>query len=106
MIGCSRTRVRKQPIIELYFESETVLKLYSLKARAMSMYRSPKIPAIDTHCQPIIWHILHPGSCFVFRFDKAGRGILDHTSFIAALLLPRDLAGWQDYLKVALSFRL
>ena len=60
----------------------------------------------DTHSQPISWPILHPGSCFVFRFDKAGRGILDHTSFIAALLLPRDLAGWQDYLKVALSFRL
>ena len=26
MIGCLRTRVRKQPIIALYFESETVLK--------------------------------------------------------------------------------
>ena len=26
MIGCLRTRVRKQPIMELYFESETVLK--------------------------------------------------------------------------------
>ena len=31
-------------------------------------------------------------------------GFLDHTSVIAALLLPRDLSGWQDYLKVALSF--
>ena len=26
MIGCLRTRVRKQPIIALYFESETVLQ--------------------------------------------------------------------------------
>ena len=26
MIGCLRTNVRKQPIIALYFESETVLK--------------------------------------------------------------------------------
>ena len=32
MIGCLRTRVRKQPIIALYFESETVLKFYSLEA--------------------------------------------------------------------------
>ena len=32
MIGCSRTRVHKQPIIGLYFESETVLKLYNLEA--------------------------------------------------------------------------
>ena len=34
MIGCLRTRVRKQPIIALYFESELVLKFYNLKARA------------------------------------------------------------------------
>ena len=33
MIGCLRTRVRKQPIIALYFESETVLKFYNLEAR-------------------------------------------------------------------------
>ena len=31
MIGCLQTRVRKQPIIALYFESETVLKFYSLE---------------------------------------------------------------------------
>ena len=28
MIGCLRTRVRKQPIIELYFESENEAKFY------------------------------------------------------------------------------
>ena len=33
MIGCLQTRVRKQPIIALYFESETVLKFYNLEAR-------------------------------------------------------------------------
>ena len=34
MIGCLWTRVRKQPIIALYFESENELKLYNLKARS------------------------------------------------------------------------
>ena len=32
MIGCLQTCVCKQPIIALYFESETVLKFYNLKA--------------------------------------------------------------------------
>ena len=32
MIGCLRTRVRKQPIISLYFEFDTVLKFYNLEA--------------------------------------------------------------------------
>ena len=32
MIGCLRTRVRKQPIIALYFESENVLRFYNLEA--------------------------------------------------------------------------
>ena len=32
MIGCLRTRVRKQPINALYFEFETVLKFYNLEA--------------------------------------------------------------------------
>ena len=34
MIGCLQTRVRKQPIIALYFEFETVIKFYNLRARA------------------------------------------------------------------------
>ena len=33
MIGWLRTRVRKQPIIALYFESEIVLQFYNLEAR-------------------------------------------------------------------------
>ena len=32
MIGWLRTRVRKQPIIALYFESENELKFYNLEA--------------------------------------------------------------------------
>ena len=34
MIGCLRTRVRNQPIIALYFESENELKFYNLEARS------------------------------------------------------------------------
>ena len=34
MIGCLRTRVRKQPIIALYFEFENDLKFYNLGARS------------------------------------------------------------------------
>ena len=33
MVGYLRTRVRKQPIIALYFESETVIKFYDFEAR-------------------------------------------------------------------------
>ena len=33
MIGCLRKRVRKQPIIALYFESENELKFYNLVIR-------------------------------------------------------------------------
>ena len=32
MIGCLQTRVRKQPIIALYFEFENELKFYNLEA--------------------------------------------------------------------------
>ena len=40
MIGCLRTRVRKQPIIALYFESELVLKFYNLEVRLYSRTNS------------------------------------------------------------------
>ena len=33
-MGWLRTRVRKQPIIALYFKSENVLKFFNLEARA------------------------------------------------------------------------
>ena len=38
MIGCLRTRVRKQPIIALYFEYENELKFYNLEARVWFLY--------------------------------------------------------------------
>ena len=37
MIGCLRTRVLKQPIIALYFESEPVFKFYNLEACIMKV---------------------------------------------------------------------
>ena len=37
MIGCLRTRVRKQPIIALYFEFENELKLYNLEAMCLTI---------------------------------------------------------------------
>ena len=35
MIGCLQTRVRKQPIIVLYFEFETLLMFYNLEASSI-----------------------------------------------------------------------
>ena len=40
MIGCLRTRVRKQPIIALYFDFENELKFYNLATR----------PDLDLNC--------------------------------------------------------
>ena len=37
MIGCLRTRVRKQPIIALYFDFETALKLYNLESKLIGV---------------------------------------------------------------------
>ena len=37
MIGCLRTRVRKQPIITLYFESENELNFYNLEASMLNV---------------------------------------------------------------------
>ena len=37
MIGCLRTRVRKQPIIALYFESENEIKFYNREAWSHSL---------------------------------------------------------------------
>ena len=38
MIGCLRTRVHKQPIIALYFESKNELKYYNLEAWVVLVY--------------------------------------------------------------------
>ena len=54
MIGCLQTRVCKQPITALYFESETVLKLYNLKAWMLSAIAT-KLPH---RFQIIVLHLL------------------------------------------------
>ena len=43
MIGCLRTRVRKQPIIVFYFESENELKFYNLEARSLGSVSSSDV---------------------------------------------------------------
>ena len=52
MIGCLRTHVRKQPIIALYFEFETVLKFYNLETRLMQslVYQKVITHASDETC--------------------------------------------------------
>ena len=47
MIGCLRTRVRKQPIIVLYSESENEIKFYNLEAcsQVLFLYIVPRILA-------------------------------------------------------------
>ena len=44
MIGCLWTRVRKQPIIALYFEFENELKFYNLGAEAESAWNQCSFP--------------------------------------------------------------
>ena len=39
MIGCLRTRVRKYPIIALYFESENELKFYNHEATGIEVIK-------------------------------------------------------------------
>ena len=44
MIGCLRTRVRKQPITALYFEFENELKFYKPEARSKSkLFDNPMV---------------------------------------------------------------
>ena len=47
MIDCLRTRVRKQPIIVLYFESEAVLKFYNLEAGLKSCSQKLNLTACE-----------------------------------------------------------
>ena len=58
MIGCLRTRVRKQPIVALYFESELVLKLITSRPDPILVltliypsYYAPKFEKVKgTYC--------------------------------------------------------
>ena len=58
MIGCLRAHVRKQPIIALYFESETVFQFYNLEARN----------ALITTCVAYVYTRQVDGS--IYKFDK------------------------------------
>ena len=60
MIGCLRTQVRKQPIIALNFELETVLKFYNLDA-------SPLETFIDFSMYPGDFLMLHKRLKLVLR---------------------------------------
>ena len=59
MIGC--LRVRKQPIIALYFESENELELYNLEARCAkpSAYQSGNV-SIPIRCFTICKTVINP----------------------------------------------
>ena len=65
MIGCLRTRVGTQPIIVLYFESETVLKFYNLEARILQ-----KITEFDTTNWTAVHNLLNTGPLW----DRHGAG--------------------------------
>ena len=39
MIGCLRTRVRKQPVIALYVDFETVLKFYNFESSSLFPFK-------------------------------------------------------------------
>ena len=65
MIGYLRTRVRKQPIIAIYFEFETVLKFYNLWASWL--WRVPELLQIQKHWvwdsqRSLSWYV----QCYVF----------------------------------------
>ena len=86
---------RRNRQLYIYFDKDEEFNLIILAYNILLLKHS--------HCKKLCSSILVPVLYFVST--RQGAGFLDHTSFIAALLLSRDLAGWQDYLKVALSFR-
>ena len=67
MIGCLRTHARKQPIIALYFESETVLKLNNLEA--MITEATKRNPDVFGNSLTIVFK-LSPNDANVF-YDNA-----------------------------------
>ena len=55
MIGYLRTRVRKQPIIALYFEAEDELKFYNIEAciclvTLSALWLFFAVPCVDLQC--------------------------------------------------------
>ena len=63
MIGCLRTRVRNQPIIALYFESENELKFYNLEVTVSAMWLFLTMPCIGLQCMIMVFpghtHLLY-----------------------------------------------
>ena len=51
MIGCLGTRVRKQPIIALYFEYENELKFFNLDTRCLFVCTNHCCLALDGRFQ-------------------------------------------------------
>ena len=71
MIGCLRTRIRKQPIIALYFESETVLKCYNIEARAVPGHSICIVSLTHLRLASLLWDISKQSRT---RSDAAKRG--------------------------------
>ena len=73
MIGCLRTRVRKQPIVAFYFEFQTVLKLYSLEARAQKSASCESLASFSLSTSMT----LHPqsGKSVIMRESNCALGV-------------------------------
>ena len=59
MIGCLRARVRKQPIIALYFESENVLRFYNLESCPIHA-QAPTMKLFSNMCIFLVGNYLRP----------------------------------------------
>ena len=55
MIGCLRTRVRKQPIIALYFEFESEIKFYNLEARQVAKTQTLMMDNVIKYHYASLW---------------------------------------------------
>ena len=79
MIGCLRTRVRKQPIIALYFEFENELKFYNLEARSnfsLSSYPRPYLVYASNGGSGESAHVRRPSCAFASRQGDKYRNVL------------------------------
>ena len=72
MIGCLRTRVRKQPIIALYFYSENELKFFNLEARTVRAGIQHKIQDLHVLTAKIQIRLHSPIRILFFRLNKLG----------------------------------
>ena len=98
MIGCLRTRVRKQPINALYIGSETGLKFYNFEARfSLKLYSEIIIIKVDT----ILFHFEHStahkliliGMYFKLLDIKVSKGTKIKNRYNQVTHLPQDTNG-------------